>query len=159
MSRGDKEQGAAATTEAHSGTDPEQSRAAAQRFARWRHQNPVPARRRDKTELQNDSGLCDFCLSSGTSEKTRGGATVRSRTQASLTLRVRSAADHMGQFGFQAGGGGAVLAEVFHAARPHGDHTLQRRAGPQTLGLVDRQRRGVVNQEASVLHTKEKKRR
>lgn len=65
----------------------------------------------------------------------------------------------MGQFGLQAGGGGAVLAEVFHAARPHGDHALQRRVGPQTLGLVDRQRRGVVNQEASVLYAKQKKRR
>lgn len=83
---------------------------------------------------------------------------MRSRTDACLTLRVCSAADHMAQFGFQAGGGGAVLAEVFHAARPHGDHTLQRRVGPQTLRLVDRQRRGVVNQEASVLYTKQKKR-
>lgn len=119
MSRGDKEQGAAATTEAHSGTEPEQSRAAVQHFPRWRHQNPVPARRRDTTELQNDSSLRAFCLSSVTSEKTREGATIRSRTDASLTLCVRSAADHMAQLGFQAGGGGAVLAEVFHAARPH----------------------------------------
>lgn len=77
--------------------------------------------------------------------------------EASLTLRVCSAADHMGQFGFQAGGGGAVLAEIFHAARPHRDHALQRRVGPQTLGLVDGQRRGVVDQEASVLSTEQKR--
>lgn len=63
----------------------------------------------------------------------------------------------MGQFGFQAGGGGAVFAEILHTPRPHRDHALQRRVGPQTLGLMDRQCRGVVDQEASVLDAEQRK--
>lgn len=71
-----------------------------------------------------------------------------------LTLRVGGAADHVVQFGFQAGGGGAGLAEAFHAARSQRHHALQGRVGPQALALVDRQRCGVVDQQAAVLRTK-----
>lgn len=103
--------------------------------------------------------LTPFCLSSQMCEETReeyyDSRKTRGRIE-NLTLRVCGAADHVGQFGFQAGGGGAVLAQIFHTARPHRHHALQRRVGPQTLGLVDRQRRGVVNQEASILYAKTK---
>lgn len=137
MSRGDKEQGA----EGRGGTDLEQSSRGAG----------------DIRTQQAPSSLCASCSSSFTCEET----TIHARHEAAfenLTLRVRGAADHVGQFGFQAGGGGAVLARVFHAARPHRHHALQRRVGPQTLGLVDRQRRGVVDQEASVLRAENKRR-
>lgn len=85
------------------------------------------------------------------------GGRIPGVTLKGLTLRVCGAADHMAQFGFQAGGGGAVPGQILHAARPHRDHALQRRVGPQTLGLVDRQRCGVVNQEPSVLSTGQKR--
>lgn len=72
----------------------------------------------------------------------------------SLTLRVGGAADHVVQFGFQAGGGGAGLAEAFDAARSQRHHALQGRVGPQALALVDSERCGVVDQQAAVLRTK-----
>lgn len=73
----------------------------------------------------------------------------------SLTLGVGGAADHVGQFGLQAGVGGAVLARRLVAARAQRQHALQRRVGPQALALVDGQRRGVVDEESSVLGEEE----
>lgn len=75
----------------------------------------------------------------------------------SLTLSVCSTADDIGEFGFEACVGGAVLARSFVAARTEWDHTLQRCVGPQTLTLMDSQRCGVVNQQTSILCTKQKK--
>lgn len=72
-----------------------------------------------------------------------------------LTLGVGGAADDVGQFGLQAGVGGAVPARRLVAARAQRQHALQRRVGPQTLALVDGQRRGVVDEESSVLNEEE----
>lgn len=71
----------------------------------------------------------------------------------SLTLGVCGAADDIAEFGFEARVGGAVLAMSFEAARTEWDHTLQGRVRPQTLALMDRQCRGVVNQQTSILCT------
>lgn len=72
-----------------------------------------------------------------------------------LTFGVRGAADDVGQFGLQAGVGGAVLARRLVAAGAQRQHALQRRVGPQALALVDGQRRGVVDEESSVLGEEE----
>lgn len=73
----------------------------------------------------------------------------------SLTFRVRGTADDVGEFGFEARVRGAVLAGSFEAARTQRDHTLQGRVGPQTLALMDSERRGVVNQQTSILCTEQ----
>lgn len=73
----------------------------------------------------------------------------------SPTLSVGGAADHVGEFGFEAGGGHAHLPETFKATRSKRDHTLQGRVGPQALTLVDGQCCGVVDQQTSILHTKQ----
>lgn len=72
-----------------------------------------------------------------------------------LTLGVGGAADDVGQFGLQAGVGGAVPARRLVAARAQRQHALQRRVGPQALALVDGQRRGVVDEESAVLDQEE----
>lgn len=73
------------------------------------------------------------------------------------TLSVGGAADHVGEFGFEAGGGRARLPETFKAARSERDHTLQGRVGPQALALVDGQCCGVVDEQTSILGTKQKR--
>lgn len=72
-------------------------------------------------------------------------------SQRSPTFRVGGTADDVGELGLQAGVGGTVAAGALEAAGPQRDHALQRRVGPQTLALVDRQRCRVVDQQAAIL--------
>ena len=69
----------------------------------------------------------------------------------SLTLRVCGTADDVGDLGFEAGAGGAVLARGLVAARAQGHHTLHRRVGPQALTFMNGQRCGVIDEQTTVL--------
>lgn len=68
-----------------------------------------------------------------------------------LTLCVCGAADDVGKLGLEARVGRAVLARRLIAPRAQRQHALQRRVGPQTLALMDGQRRGVVDEKPSIL--------
>lgn len=68
-----------------------------------------------------------------------------------LTLCVCGAADDVSKLGLEARVGRAVLAHCLVAPRAQRQHALQRRVGPQTLALMDGQRRGVVDEKSSIL--------
>lgn len=68
-----------------------------------------------------------------------------------LTLRICGTTDDVGELGLQACVGCAILTHRLISPGAQRQHTLQRRVGPQTLTLVDGQRRGVVNKQSSIL--------
>lgn len=62
-----------------------------------------------------------------------------------LTLCICGTADDVGELGFEARVGSAILTRRLVPSGAKRQHTLQRRVGPQTLTLMDGQRCGVVD--------------
>lgn len=75
----------------------------------------------------------------------------------SPTLSICGTADDVGKFRFETRIRGAGLAGSFDAPCAERNDTLQGRVGPQTLTLMDCERRWVVNQQTSILCKKKKK--